>query len=89
MSVPLDRPGADTPSCELTVLQAEFSVLNTNYLTVLLRKSEDSLQNHHFRVYNLGKAGMASELSFNLDEMMTGPHLYGNFNCDLEFVGFS
>ena len=89
MSVLFDQPGVDAPSCELTVLQAEFSVQNTNYLSVLLRKSEDSQQSHYFRVYNLGKAGMASELSFNLDEMVTGPHLYGNFNCDLEFVGFS
>ena len=58
-------------------------------MTVLLRKTEDSLQNHHFRVYNLGKAGMVSELSFNLDEQVTGQHLYGSFNCDLEFVSFS
>ena len=60
-----------------------------NYLCVLLRRVEDSLQSHHFRVHNLGKAGMASELNFNLDELVTGSHLYGDFNCDLEFVGFS
>ena len=32
---------------------------------------------------------MGSELSFALDELVSGAHLYGNFNCNLEFVSFS
>ena len=44
---------------------------------------------HHFKIYNLGQQGMGSELSFALDELVSGLHLYGNFNCNLEFVGFS
>ena len=31
---------------------------------------------------------MPCELSFNLSELVPQPHLYGNFNKELEFVAF-
>jgi len=48
-------------------IQAEFSVLNTDYLCVLLRQEDDQLVSHHFKVYNLTKPGPA-ELGIALDE---------------------
>ena len=59
-------------SVSQSVIQVEFSVQNANYLNVLLRRKDDELLSHHFKVYKLNQAGMSSELAFNLDELVTG-----------------
>ena len=56
---------------------------------MLYRSTEDSLVNHQFRIYNLETVGMGSELTFNLGELVPSAHMYGDFNRNLQFVGFS
>ena len=62
------------------VLQAEFNVLNTNYLSVLFRKGNRNEQHrcYFFKVYDLEEG--KCELDFNLNDMVPEHHLYGSFN---------
>jgi len=71
---------------ETFVVQAEFSVQNTNYLNVLLYSKEKS---HAFKAFSLEQEGMPCELNFNLDDLLPKAHAYGEFNRDLRFVSFT
>lgn len=73
----------------MKVVQAEFSVANTNYLNVLLRDEESSITTNYFKIFSLESEGMQCELSFNLSELIPSAHLYGDFNKDLDFKSFS
>ena len=68
------------------VIQAEFNLQNTNYLSVLLHSKENG---HSFKVLSLDQQGMPCELNFQIDDLMPKAHAYGQFNHDLRIVGFT
>ena len=76
-------------------MQVAFAVQNSNYLSVLFREDDpdDNQQNsvltNTFKIFSLCAEGMPCELSFELSQLVTDSHRYGNFNKDLEFVAFS
>ena len=69
--------------------QAEFSVVNTNYLAVLLRQRRQKQIKHEFRLFALLSPGLACETTYQLHDLVRSTDRYGKFNENLEFVSFT
>ena len=69
--------------------QAEFSVVNTNYLAVLLRHQRQNQIKHEFSLFSLLSPGLACETTYQLHDLVRSKNRYGKFNQNLEFVSFT
>ena len=68
------------------MIQAEFSVLNANYLNILVHSSKDG---YVFKVYDLETQGMPCEQIFLLNDMIGGPNHFADLDKQHKFVAFT